>query len=105
MKVTADKELNIKASVNYQPVIASINGSKIKSYSSGIFSSSLLSSCKTDPNHWVSIVGYGAEGSKNYWKLKNSWGTKWGMNGYMLILRKGDGEGECGIQHEGYFTR
>jgi C1A family cysteine protease len=41
------------------------------------------------------LVGYGTESSskKNYWKLKNSWGAEWGQQGYLYIVRKGDGEG------------
>ena len=30
----------------------------------------------------------------DYWKVKNTWGTEWGENGYMRILR---GVGHCGI--------
>lgn len=41
------------------------------------------------------LVGYGRDEQKkiNYWKLKNSWGVNWGMQGYLYIVRKGDGEG------------
>lgn len=83
----------------------SINADKIKNYKSGVFESGFFSSCKTDPNHWMTLVGYGTLDGKKYWKLKNSMGTSWGVNGYLLIIRKGDGEGECGVQHEAYFTR
>lgn len=99
VKVTSDKELNLKGAVKYQPVAASINADKIKSYKSGVYSPGLFSSCKTSPNHWVTIVGYGVQDSQNFWKVKNSWGTSWGVNGYLFISRKGDGEGVCGIQH------
>ena len=46
----------------------------------------------------VLLVGWGTEKGlfeeKPYWKVKNSWGARWGMHGYFLIKR---GVGECGI--------
>lgn len=69
----------------------------LKDYSKGVFDEP---KCKTKHNHWMLMVGYGRDDSvnKNYWKLKNSWGSSWGQQGYLFIARKGDGEGECGVQ-------
>lgn len=39
------------------------------------------------------VVGWGVESKKKYWKLKNSWGSDWGMQGYLYIIRNGDGDG------------
>ena len=39
-------------------------------------------------------MGYGEENDMKYWKVKNSWGTSWGDEGYIKILR---GAGLCGV--------
>jgi cathepsin L len=65
-------------------------------YSSGI----LDGTCGTSIDHGVLVVGYGVSGSQDYWKVKNSWGTSWGDEGYLYICRscdKNGKEGECGI--------
>jgi len=45
-------------------------------------------------NHAVALVGYGTENGKDYWLIKNSWGTGWGENGFGKIER---GVNMCGI--------
>jgi len=84
-------------------------------YKSGIFSdyTGCNSNSKngvspdTQPNidHAVVLVGYGTDSSSNqdYYILRNSWGSSWGVeNGYMLIARGSEyGKyGMCGVLYD-----
>ena len=45
--------------------------------------------------HAVRMIGWGAESGEKYWLVANSFGRKWGDQGYFKIAR---GIGECGIE-------
>jgi len=52
--------------------------------------------CGTTADHAVLAVGYGKTEGKEYWLVKDSYGTSWGEAGYIRIAIE-DGEGICGI--------
>ena len=82
-------------------------------------------------NHAVTVIGYGSEedespdhkkasvdlddfspssrpqnkkkpnSPKDYWLLRNSWGTLWGINGYMKLIRNKNSH--CGISTFGFY--
>ncbi len=51
-----------------------------QAYTSGVFNETVPAGAI---NHGVTLVGW--DDTKNAWLIKNSWGTGWGMNGYMWL--------------------
>ncbi|XP_058749667.1 ervatamin-B-like [Vicia villosa] len=52
----------------------------------------------TQTTHAMLIVGYDSVGGQDYWIVKNTWGTKWGLAGYVYIKRNtGKKYGVCAI--------
>ena len=47
------------------------------------------------PNHLVLVVGWGTEQDIPYWLIRNSWGKRFGQDGYIKVKR-----GTCGINLE-----
>jgi C1A family cysteine protease len=87
--------LALRAAVAQQPVSVAIEADHMsfQLYKKGVYSGL----CGTKLDHGVLAVGYGSLDGKNYWKVKNSWGSGWGSAGYILIERTADGKGKCGI--------
>ncbi|XP_057501973.1 actinidain-like [Actinidia eriantha] len=95
-QVPPNNEWAMKRAVAYQPVSVAIDAYCLgfRFYQSGIFTGG---SCGTTLNHAVTIIGYGTENGRDYWIVKNSYGTQWGESGYGKVQRNVGGEGRCGI--------
>ncbi|MCL7032757.1 hypothetical protein MKW94_000129 [Papaver nudicaule] len=98
--VPVNDEKALQKAVSNQPIAVAIEagGRAFQLYSSGIFSGK----CGTALDHGVAAVGYGSEGGKDYWIVKNSWGASWGEEGYIRMERNlaDTTAGKCGIAVE-----
>jgi hypothetical protein len=71
------------------PVVVGIDATQLKDYEGGI-----VTKCLDKRSHYMLLVGKGI----GYWKVKNSWGLRWGDRGYIKI-KLGN---TCGICMHGY---
>jgi cathepsin L len=92
--VTSGDQNSLINAVAIGPVSVAIEADQacFQFYSSGILNDP---SCGTNLDHGVLAVGY--DQGQGFWIVKNSWGTSWGMNGYVEIAL---GMDECGINTE-----
>lgn len=96
--VPTNSETALMTAISQQPVSVAVEADQdsFQFYSSGV----MTAACGTNLDHGVLAVGYGTQGGLDYYKVKNSWGADWGLQGYILLGRgaKFGSAGQCGIQ-------
>ncbi|XP_075263086.1 digestive cysteine proteinase 1-like [Convolutriloba macropyga] len=90
------------ASASVGPISIAIDAShkSFQNYRSGVYYESRCSSSRLD--HAVLLVGYGTYYGSPYWLVKNSWGTSWGMKGYIMMARNRNNN--CGVATEAVYA-
>jgi len=77
--------------VNIGPLSICVDADPWQDYQEGVLSD-FCSHAYSDINHCVQLVGYDTSGE--FWIVRNSWATDWGMEGYIYLAT---GENQCGL--------
>lgn len=106
--VPPNNEEQLKLTVSCQPVVAHISICDLtvmQFYSAGIYKSRKAECESPIISHAVVVFGYGSdelidENEKpykmNYWLVRNTYGEKWGENGYIKLARGEDTDFDYG---------
>ncbi|CAF1232979.1 unnamed protein product [Rotaria sordida] len=83
--------------VSKGPIAVAINADFMGGYGGGVY----RGPCPPHVNHAVLLTGWGTDQQTGvpFWRVKNSWGTGWGENGFARFERK-PGQNQCFIYHE-----
>jgi len=95
MNISRDEDIIKDALYETGPLSILLDFTGMFHYKSGIANPLL---CSDWPDHALVLVGYGYDLKKSedeYWLIKNSWGPKWGEQGYLRLRRK---HNKCGVQ-------
>lgn len=94
--VSQDELSLVEASQKIGPISVAMDAGWItfRFYKSGVYYEPRCSTTRL--NHGVLVIGYGTqEDGKEFYLVKNSWGTKWGMDGYFKMARNRNNN--CGL--------
>ncbi|OQS00090.1 long-chain-fatty-acid-CoA ligase [Thraustotheca clavata] len=85
----------LTTALNKQPITVAVEaGNDVWQH----YKSGTVSHCPgAQSDHAVIAVGYGSENGKNFYKIRNSWSSSWGDQGYIRLGRGVGGKGICNV--------
>ena len=102
-----DEKRMEEALINHGPLFIGVDAEtqRFMFYRSGILNIDGCPKQRRDMDHAMVIVGYGHDPAlkKSYWNIRNSWGTKWGENGYVRLAK--DQDNMCGVASMAYYAK
>jgi cathepsin L len=98
-----DEDALLDAVATVGPIAVAVDASiGWQLYFGGVLKPTLCSSKQGKMDHGVTVVGYGTEGTTDYWWIKNSWGGSWGEKGYVRLER---GKNACGVANAASYPK
>jgi cathepsin L len=88
--VKKNDEAGLMTAIAIEPVSVAVDAQSWQLYRKGV----MTGFCGKQLDHGVLLIGYGTEAPNDYWLVKNSWGTSWGEQGTIRLIRN---KNECGI--------
>ena len=97
-------KIDIMASLQNSPIAIALDANSFvfRFYKDGVIDIPINEN--SNINHAVLLTGYDTDVNGTYWIIQNSWGEKWGDNGFAKI-RATDGEGVLLSQIYGVYPK
>lgn len=71
----------VKLLAHHGPVVVAVDATSWQDYLGGV----IQWNCEGNRNHAVQIVGYDLTGPVPYYIMRNSWGDRFGLKGYIHV--------------------
>lgn len=103
VRVPKDNGEALEAAVAEWPVSIGVDAESWQNYTGGIIGKG----CGVSVDHGVVVLGYGTnDEGKDYWIVRNSWGTDWGLSGYIHLAKSTKkGPGACAINTNASYAK
>jgi C1A family cysteine protease len=98
---TNQDENGLLTQIASAPISICVNAEPWQFYSSGVMKHKQCDGAYADQDHCVQLVGYDQSSSPNYWIVRNSWNTDWGIQGYIHLEI---GTNTCGLCDDAIFV-